>query len=189
MIKLQSFGHINIVVDDVDRATEFYRASLGAVPVHEAPNFKNIGFAKAAGFLSDPGSVDVSIRFLALPMAPPLFLELMQYHAPVGRNSVRDTTTNDLGGPRHICLRVENADEAFEHLKECPGVRMINASPDYQPHRLDRVSTHQVRLFDPQLEANPQAKQQMCELVGKLKFFYFVDPYGVQWEIEEGPES
>ncbi len=185
-MKLKSFGHISIVVDDVDRATQFYRESLGAVPVHEAAHFKNIGFAKGAGFLNNPGEVDVSIRFLTLPLAAPVFLELMQYHAPVGNGHVRDAKTNDVGGPRHICLRVENADEAFEHLKGCPGVRMINGSPDYKPYKLDTVSAHQVRLFDPQLEANPQAKEQMCELVGKLKFFYFVDPYGVQWEIEEG---
>jgi methylmalonyl-CoA/ethylmalonyl-CoA epimerase len=187
-MKLQSFGHISIVVDDVDRATQFYGRSLGAVPVHEAPNFKNIGYAKGAGFLSNPGEVDVSIRFLSLPLAAPLFLELMQYHAPVGRGPVRNFKTNDLGGPRHICLRVENADDAFQHLKGCPGVRMINESEDYKPHRLDPVSAQEVRLFDPQLEANPQAKKQMCELVGKLKFFYFVDPYGVQWEIEEAAD-
>jgi maltose O-acetyltransferase len=189
MMKLTSFGHISIVVDDVDRATQFYGESLGAVPLHEAPHFKNIGFAKAAGFLSDPGAVDVSIRFLGLPLAPPTFLELMQYHAPVGSISVRDIKTNDLGGPRHICLRVENADEAFEHLKACTGVRMINASQDYKPYKLDRVGPHQVRLFDPQLEANPKAKEQMCELLERLKFFYFVDPYGVQWEIEESPNT
>jgi methylmalonyl-CoA/ethylmalonyl-CoA epimerase len=185
MMKLKSFGHINIVVDDVEGATQFYRDSLSAVPVHEAAHFKNIGFAKGAGFLRDPGEVDVSIRFLALPSPTPIFLELMQYHAPAGNCSVRRAKTNDLGGPRHICLQVENADDAFEHLRGCPGVRMINESPDYKPHKLDRVSPQQVRLFDPALEANPQSKEQMCEVVGRLKFFYFVDPYGVQWEIEE----
>ena len=33
MLKLKSFGHINIVVDNMDEATQFYRESLGAVPV------------------------------------------------------------------------------------------------------------------------------------------------------------
>ena len=64
---------------------------------------------------------------------------------------------------------------------------MINESPDYKPYMLDKVSTQEVRLFDPQLETNFQAKEQMCELVGRLRFFYFLDPYGVQWEIEQRP--
>ena len=35
MMKLTSFGHINIVVDDIDKATQFYQGSLGAIPVQD----------------------------------------------------------------------------------------------------------------------------------------------------------
>ena len=76
VMKLTSFGHINIVVDDIDKATQFYQGSLGAVPVQDIPHFKNIGFARAAGFLDNPREVDVSIRFLALPLPTPVFMEI-----------------------------------------------------------------------------------------------------------------
>lgn len=188
-MKLRGFGHINIVVDDLKKATLFYEKSLGVVPIQEAPHFKNIGFAKAAGFLSHPDEVEVSIKFLALPFHPPVFLELMQYHSPQGDGPIRYAKTNDVGGPRHICLRVENVAEAFEHLKTCDGVQMINQSPDYRPYKLDNVTTRQVRFFDPQVEENATEKEKLCRMAGNLKFFYFIDPYGVQWEIEESPEA
>lgn len=189
MIKLKSFGHINIVVDDTNTATQFYQNTLGATPVYEAPHFKNIGFAKAAGFLSNPSEVDVSIRFLALPFPTPIFLELMQYHSPKGKESVQHFKTNDMGGPRHICLRVENVAEAFEHVKGCKGAQMINQAAEYKPYKLESITPQQFRFFDPQLEASREAKDHMCQEAGSIRFFYFLDPYGVQWEIEQGPND
>jgi methylmalonyl-CoA/ethylmalonyl-CoA epimerase len=189
VMKLTSFGHINIVVDDIDKATQFYQGSLGAVPVQDIPHFKNIGFARAAGFLDNPREVDVSIRFLALPLPTPVFMELMHYHSPQGEDRVHAFKTNDRGGPRHICLRVENVADAFTHLTGCPGVRMINQSPEYRPHQLDSITPEQFRLFDPQLEGNNEEKAKMCRNAGGITFFYFIDPYGVQWEIEQGSEQ
>jgi len=185
MLKLKSFGHINIVVDNLDTATRFYQASLGAIPVQELPHFKNLGFARAAGFLSNPAEVDVSIRFMALPFASPILLELMHYHSPQGASTIHSFKTNDLGGPRHICVRVENVMEAFEHLKGFKEVRLINSSPEYRPHKLDRIRPDDVKFFDPHFEAN---KEKICEIASTIKYFYCIDPYGVQWEIEEGAD-
>jgi methylmalonyl-CoA/ethylmalonyl-CoA epimerase len=189
MMKLQSFGHINVVVDDLNAATQFYQECLGAIPIQDVPHFKNIGFAKAAGFLSNPQDVDVSIRFLALPLPTPVFMELMRYHSPRGADRVHSFKTNDTGGPRHICLRVENVLEAFSHVKGCPGVQMINPSSEYRPHKLDRITSRQFTFFDPLLEANQEAKDKACRSVGSLAFFYFIDPYGLQWEIEQAPNE
>ena len=189
MIKLKGFGHINIVVDDINKATQFYQDSLGAIPVQEVPHFKNIGFAKAAGFLSNPAEVDVSIRFLALPSPTPIVLELMEYHSPKGQESVHYFKTNDRGGPRHICLRAENVVEAFEHLKGFKGVQMINKSAEYMPYKLDGITPQQFRFFDPQLEANKDVKDKMCQSAASTTFFYCIDPYGVQWEIEQRPDD
>ena len=188
MLKLKSFGHINIVVDDIDRATDFYQKSLGAVPVHEAPHFKNAGFARAAGFLSDPERVDVSIRFLAIPMPTPLLVELMRYHSPRGNTRIPAFKTHDAGGPRHICLRVENIEQAFAHLAACRGVRMINPSRGYRPYQLEPITPEQFKVFDSRTEANRQAKEQVAQRISAITFFYFLDPYGVQWEIEQAPD-
>lgn len=39
-------GHINVVVDDIDVATEFYTRVLSAIPQQDFPYFKNAGFLK-----------------------------------------------------------------------------------------------------------------------------------------------
>ena len=189
MVKFKSLGHINIVVDDLDKATAFYHEALGAEPVQEFPHFRNVGFAKAAGFLDRPAEVDVSIRFLVLPTPESIHLELMEYHTPRGKKSVPFADTNDAGGPRHICLRVENIDEAFAHLKTCEGVRMVNPSADYKPYEIDAITPDQFRFFDPALEADAEGKSRVCDIVGGIRYFYFVDPYGVQWELEQGHED
>lgn len=184
MITFTGFGHINIVVDDIDKATAFYRESLGAIPVQEARHFKNLGFARAAGFLANPELVEVSIRFLALPVPDPLFLELMCYHAPKGSDGVPNFQTHDQG-LRHISLRVENVAEAFEHVRQCPGMRLISESPDYRPYKLDEIRPEQFRLFDPQIEENPIRKEELARSASSTCFFYALDPYGVQWEFEQ----
>ena len=53
-----------MVVTDLEEATRFYEALFGASVEQTFPHFKNVGFARSAGFLDDPESVDVSIRFL-----------------------------------------------------------------------------------------------------------------------------
>jgi len=68
--------------------------------------------------------------------------------------------TNDAGGPRHIAMAVKDAGKMFEFLKSQKGVTMINTSSEYGP---------------PQ-ELTPFP----------ISFFYWIDPWGVQWEMEQG---
>ncbi|KEQ16831.1 VOC family protein [Endozoicomonas numazuensis] len=72
-------SHINIVVDDIDRATRFYSEAFFAEPVLDFPHFKNRGFARSAGFLDQPDDVEVSIRFLKLPSQDELFTRLSAF--------------------------------------------------------------------------------------------------------------
>lgn len=117
MIKYNRLSHVNIVVDDMGKAIEFYSNTLQAKPFLAFPRFRNAGFARSAGFLDNPESVCVSICFLKLPSSDEFSLELMEYHSPAGADVIHYKQTNDLGGPRHIALGVENIDEAFEHVK------------------------------------------------------------------------
>ena len=32
----------------------------------------------------------------------------------------------------------------------------------------------------------PAEKEKVCGIIGKIRFFYIVDKYGIQWEFEEG---
>jgi methylmalonyl-CoA/ethylmalonyl-CoA epimerase len=190
MIQYQGFGHINIVVDDVEQATDFYQRVLGATPAQHFPHFKNDGFAKSAGFMENPSEVDVCIRFLQIPTNPnPVFVELMQYHAPKGKDNRGLVRTNDLGGVKHIALRVANIDEAFDHVKKSANVKLISDHPDYKPFYISPIKIEDFYFFDPSAEANKVEKDKVCKIVGGIRYFYFVDPYGVQWEFEHGHED
>ena len=140
---------------------------------------------KVAGFLEDPSAVDVSIRFLEIPGAG-LFLELMEYHSPHGARRIPSHQTNDLGGPRHLCLRVGDIDAAFEHVLSTPGAEPINPSPSYRPQCIDAINPGDFRFFDSKQESDPEAKREVCRVIGGIRFFYLVDPYGIQWELEAG---
>lgn len=156
-------SHLNIIVSDVDYATEFYGRTLGFVQAHNVrgpmdyKGYTGASFARDAGFLD--GNVKVDIRFLKHPTVG-MHIELMKYHQPIGSQEVIYRNTNDLGGIRHVALEVSDAEKAFDYLKEQPDVKMINESSDYGP---------------------PEALGS-----GRIKFFYWLDPWGVQWEMEEG---
>lgn len=188
MIEFKGFGHVNIIVDDVEVASAFYEALFGAVRVQDFPHLRNRGFALSAGFLEDPDTVDVTVRFLEIPGAN-LFMELMQYHSPPGNEQIVVRRTNDLGGPRHLCLRVADIDAAFQHVLATDGARPIHASPEYRPHRIDSITPDQFRFFDPKKEADAEAKADVCEIIGGIWFFYLIDRYGIQWELEAGHDD
>lgn len=178
---ITGLGHINIVVDDLEYATKLYGQLLGATVVRTAPHFKNSGFAKSAGFLQHPEQVDVSIRFLELKLAK-VYLELMHYHAPIGKQSLNPQAINDLGGPRHICLNVNDIDAMFERVQALEDVRLISDDPNYYPCAISPVSEGDYDFTD---DDSMELRQKICEIVPKIRFFYCVDPYGVTWEFEQ----
>ncbi len=149
------------------------------------PHFKNTGFGKSAGFLDDPEGVDVSICFLKLPTEDELFLELFEYHQPEGKAYVTRKKTNDLGGPRHIAVGVSNIEEAFEFIKKKPGIQLISDAPEYRPFTIDGITPDEFYFFDDAQNDNLTAKKAVCDTVGRIKYFYFMDRYGVQWEFEQ----
>jgi len=162
-VYVRGISHLNIIVEDIEYATEFYGRTLGFVQGHnergvmDYPGLTRDTFARDAGFLD--GVVNVDIRFLKHPTAG-LYIELMKYHAPIGSQEIIYRNTNDFGGIRHVALEVSDAEKVFYFLKQQPDVKMINESPQYGPPE----------------ELTPVT----------IKFFYWLDPWGVQWEMEEG---
>ena len=69
--------------------------------------------------------------------------------------------THDMGGIRHIALEVDDADAALAYLRTLP-------RGDY--HLISQVEDEVVERIDP----------------FPYKFLYFVDRFGVQWELEQG---
>lgn len=157
-------SHINVVVPCVDEASEYYGRTLGFRQAYD-PDGAQMDYAgvEMRPFALDAGIMDeqvnVDVRFLKHPRAN-LYLELMAYHAPKGNARIpRQPRTYDMGGPRHIALEVSDCNAAFEYLSKQEGVTMINTSEDYRPVKLDGFP---------------------------ITFFYWVDRYGIQWEMEEG---
>jgi methylmalonyl-CoA/ethylmalonyl-CoA epimerase len=187
MFSFDSLGHINVVVTDLEEATRFYQELFGASVEQTFPHFKNVGFARSAGFLEDAESVDVSIRFLkfSFKRSEGLFLELFVFHCPPGRQEIMPRKTNDVGGPRHVCLRVTNIDEVFAHVKSITGVHLINESPEYRPYFISPIKPRAIELPEAS-RATDEAKEAICEIVKRIRFFYPIDRYGIEWEFEEG---
>ncbi|WP_431712639.1 VOC family protein [Serratia marcescens] len=186
MIEITEFGHINIVVDDINEATDFYHTLFGFELVQYFKNFKNSGFAKSAGFLDYPNDVSVDISFLRIPRTK-IYIELISYKQPESGRTVQKFNPNDLGGPRHIALRVKNIDIAFEKVKTLTGVTLISSRDDYRPYRLDKVHPHEFSFTDDKLESDQSMKFKAAEISSSISFFYFTDRFGVTWELEEEP--
>jgi catechol 2,3-dioxygenase-like lactoylglutathione lyase family enzyme len=165
---VQAVSHVNVVVDDIDVATEFYGTVLGFEPASNAdgpmdyPGVDLASFARDAGWMD--GRVSLDIRFLKhLKMG--LYLELFTYHHPVGDQTVPRHKPNDLGGIRHVAIEVADAVAAHAFIRsqvpgyEERGLRIEILGDDHVPE-----------------EITPYP----------YKFFYWIDPWGVQWEVEQG---
>ncbi|WP_325893441.1 nucleoside hydrolase [Grimontia sp. NTOU-MAR1] len=157
-------SHINVIVDDVEAAADYYQRVLGFERAQDEqsnamyyPGVTMQSFALDAGLGKQ--QVELDVLFIKHPNAG-IYIELMHYRKPQGSSELPpQPKTYDLGGPRHIAMEVANCNEVFHYLKEQEGVRMINPSEDYHPVELDGFP---------------------------ITFFYWIDRYGIQWEMEEG---
>ena len=131
-------SHICIFVENVEKAIQYYKRILGAVPKQYIPHFRNPGFFEAGGFLKEAGDADVSIGIMEVPGAG-LVLELMCYHYPKGRQTPMFFRANDISGARYIALKVANIEEAFEYIKSQSDVTLINTSEEYRVFKLSNT--------------------------------------------------
>ena len=183
--KFSGLSHVCIFVDDVESAFEYYERILGAVPDQFIPHWHNRGFFQAGGFIDEADEGDVSIGFMSVP-GTRLTIELMCYHNPVGRREPVFFKANDISGVRHVALKIENVDEAFEYIKAQPDVTLVNTSDAYRPYQISETSPDDFCYLDPEKEADAAAKQAAAQVLSNTKYFYFIDRYGAQWEFEQG---
>jgi maltose O-acetyltransferase len=184
---IMKLGHINIVVDNIEEASKYYCNLLKGKAVQRFNNFKNEGFSKSAGFMEDYDKVDVSIEFIEIDQSG-IFIELMQYHYPNENiNHInRDKKTHQIGGVGHVCLKVEGIMDEFNRIKNTEEVRFISTHEDYQPFQISPIKADDFYFLDQELEMNSEVKQEVVDVVGGIRYFYFIDKYGIQWEFEEG---
>ncbi|MEE0732500.1 MAG: VOC family protein [Acutalibacteraceae bacterium] len=185
MPKFTGLSHVCIFVDDMMEAVDYYQKLLGVVPDHYLSHWKNEGFFKAGGFIEEAAQGDVSIAFVNVP-GTKLTLELMQYHYPQGRKEPVFFAANDVSGARHVALKITNIDEAFLHIKAMPDTRLINQTEDYRVFQISETSPSEVRFFDQDLQESDDRNIQTAKILSGVRYFYFIDKYGLQWEFEQG---
>lgn len=178
-------SHVCVIVDDIMEAFEYYKRILGAVPDQYIPHYRNKGFFEAAGFVKEAEECDISIGFLNVPGAG-LTIEIMEYHIPKGRKTPIVFHANDVSGARHVALKVTNIEEAFAYIKAQPDTTLINTSTDYGVYQISKTSPNDFYYFDDAKEADTAGKQAAADILGQIKYFYFIDRYGLQWEFEQG---
>ena len=165
---VQALSHVNVVVDDLDVATEFYGTVLGFEPSANAdgpmdyPGVDLASFARNAGF--DDGAISLDIRFLKHPEVG-LYLELFTYHYPKGDQAIHRRRTNDLGGIRHVALEVPDALAAHAFIRR-------------------QQEAYQKRGLHIEILGQDHTPEEITPY--PYKFFYWIDPWGVQWEMEQG---
>lgn len=178
-------SHICIFVDDMEQAVDYYRNLLGVQPDHCLSHWKNQGFFKAGGFVDEAADGDVSIAFVNVP-GTKLTLELMQYHYPKGRTKPVIFAANDVSGARHVALKVTNIEAAFAHIQSMPDTRLINETEQYQVYQISETDPSDVRFFDQASGETDERNTETAKILGQVRYFYFIDRYGLQWEFEQG---
>ena len=185
MPRFTGLSHVCIFVDDMMEAAAYYQKLLGAVPDHYLSHWRNKGFFQAGGFVREARDGDVSIAFLNVP-GTKLTLELMQYHYPEGRKEPVIFAANDVSGARHVALKITNIEEAFEHIKSMPDTKLINETDEYRVFQISETQPSEVRFFDQDLRESDERNVQTAKILSGVRYFYFIDKYGLQWEFEQG---
>ncbi len=178
-------SHICIFVDDMEQAVDYYRALLGVQPDHCLSHWRNEGFFQAGGFVNEAADGEVSIAFVNVP-GTKLTLELMQYHHPKGRTEPVVFAANDVSGARHVALKVTNIEDAFAHIQAMPDTRLINETEAYRVYAISQTQPSEVRFFDQAPGETDGRNVQTAKILSQVRYFYFIDRYGLQWEFEQG---
>lgn len=155
------------------------------MPDHYLSHWRNEGFFKAGGFVNEASEGDVSIAFLSVP-GTKLTLEIMQYHNPEGRKEPVIFAANDVSGARHVALKITNIDEAFEHIKQMPDTKLINTTNNYEVFKISETTPEEVHFFDQQEGEVDSRNEETAKILSNVRYFYFIDKYGLQWEFEQG---
>lgn len=165
---IQALSHINVVVDDIEVATEFYGTVLGFEQAANADgrmDYRGVdlaSFARNAGF--DDGRVNVDVRFLRHAEVG-VYLELFTYDHPKGDQTIHRRKTNDLGGVRHVAVEVPDAAAAYAFIRFQQGA-------------------YGKRGLQIEILGQNHTPEQIAPF--PYSFFYWIDPWGVQREMEEG---
>jgi catechol 2,3-dioxygenase-like lactoylglutathione lyase family enzyme len=106
---LFTISHVGIVVRNLEISTRFYCDGLGFERGMDSLSGNEI--KRLSEFDDD---VDMTCRFLKKNW---LRLEVMEYRSPVPLPSPGRRPLNQIGGPSHLALRVDDMDKALEAVR------------------------------------------------------------------------
>ena len=64
--------------------------------------------------------------------------------------------------------------------------KLINQSEAYQVFQISQTQPSEVHFFDQDLRETDQRNVQTAKILSQVRYFYFIDKYGLQWEFEQG---
>lgn len=67
-----------------------------------------------------------------------------------------------------------------------PDTKLINETEDYQVFQISKTSPDEVHFFDQKTQETDERNQQIARFLSEVRYFYFIDKYGLQWEFEQG---
>ena len=67
-----------------------------------------------------------------------------------------------------------------------PDTKLINETEDYQVFQISKTTPDEVHFFDQQTPETDERNQQAAKILSEVRYFYFIDKYGLQWEFEQG---
>ena len=112
--------------------------------------------------------------------------ETLRYVLEEGRKTPVIFAANDVSGARHVALKVTNIEEAFLHIKSMPDTQLINQTNAYRVFQISETLPSEVRFFDQDLRESDERNIQTARILSGVRYFYFIDKYGLQWEFEQG---
>ncbi len=139
-----AIDHVNLVVRDLARMTEFYRDVLGCQLTKEV-SISGTWIDEVVGL----SGVEADVVYLELPAGPRI--ELIAYHAPAGIEPTEPNTPH-LFGLRHLAFRVENIDAlvAKLHAAQVKFQSEVKTVPDSQVTYKGGVRKRLVYFRDPE---------------------------------------
>lgn len=188
-LSLDRLNHLHVVVDDLDRASAFYRDVFGSIEMQSHHDLVNTGLATYYGRGDRPESLRVSLRFIALPDVITLKLvkiDDLDYHG----SSYRGPSNAAAGYPADygvgpISVVVSDLDAAYSEL--------LAIARDYDaPYRIQLLSPptflspllpHQIGATEHSaLKGEDAVLAAIAEKFAERAKFMMIDPFGVKWE-------
>lgn len=172
-------AHICVIVDNISDAFYHYKRVFGAEPYQYIPHYKNNRLVTSAGFLNMV--CDMSVGLLRLPNTD-LTIEIMQCHYP---QETKIPLLCRANVNSHITLKVSNIEEALEHIASQPDIIMISSVLGCDLEHTCKITPNELYFFTQEKETDIIAKQQTADCLSDIRFFHFVDKYGLQWIFEQ----